>query len=87
MKTIIASLLLCTLATLHSKPFDFDSVLATDGEKVGFGFVLDPVYFITDKSGELHSGVTVGDENLSVIIPFGEDSLFIRSRYLIIGTD
>ena len=75
--SILAALLLCFPLTLRS--YEPEPVLPISPEGVSSGFLIEGTYFITDKSGEEHSGTVLGDSFLSITIPFDDGSIIIRS--------
>jgi hypothetical protein len=77
---ILAALLPCIPATLHSGP-------AQPVIPAGYGTYYAPVYSVTDSAGVRHSGVVYGDDKYSITYPLGGGTRIMRCGNLIIPLD
>jgi hypothetical protein len=85
-RLLIAALVPCILSTLHSEyP---EPVLSIGSDRISEGVSYGPVYSVWDRGGKDHTGVIVGDQDFSLVVPLDhKETPVMQSGGLIIPLD
>ena len=80
---LLVPLYLCTHALMAQ---DYPSpVLPIGADQIDQGVVIGNYYNVTDKAGRDYSGVTVGDRDFNLTVPFGQGDTVLQSGGIIIN--